>query len=143
MSTGTHPAPRRRIIGSLGSAFIHLTPIKAACLRRDDNHQSEQRGDETASQMPSATRTACRVHTMAMTEIRVPTTIGSNVRASIGRWFKRSGDAVTLGEPVVEIETGSGTIEVQATVTGVLSKRLLDDGQSVRPGDLLGTIATY
>jgi 2-oxoglutarate dehydrogenase E2 component (dihydrolipoamide succinyltransferase) len=78
-----------------------------------------------------------------MTDIRVPTTIASGVRGSIGRWFKQPGDAVTAGEPVVEIETDNTTLEVHASVTGVLSKRTLNDGQSVWPGDLLGTITTY
>ena len=80
---------------------------------------------------------------MDTTEIRVPTTIASDIRASIGRWFKQPGDAVTSGEPLVEIEADNTTLEVHAPVTGVLSKRLLDDGQSVRPGDLLGVITTY
>jgi 2-oxoglutarate dehydrogenase E2 component (dihydrolipoamide succinyltransferase) len=80
---------------------------------------------------------------MDMTDIRAPTAPAFGPRASIGRWFKRPGDGVTSGEPLVEIEADSRTLEVHASVTGVLSKRLLDDGQSVRPGDLLGIIATY
>ena len=73
------------------------------------------------------------------TEIRVPKIAGvSNL--SVGRWFKRVGDPVSIGEPVVEIDTYSMTYEIQAPVTGVLSKILVRDGGSVEPGTVLGTI---
>jgi len=74
-------------------------------------------------------------------EIRVPK-IGSSVtKASIGRWFKRIGDPVSLDEPLVEIETDGTTFEVSASATGVLSDILLKDGETVKAGNLLGTIA--
>jgi pyruvate/2-oxoglutarate dehydrogenase complex dihydrolipoamide acyltransferase (E2) component len=73
------------------------------------------------------------------TEIRVPKIAGvSNL--SVGRWFKRVGDPVSTGEPVVEIDTYSMTHEIQAPATGVLSKILVRDGGSVEPGTVLGTI---
>lgn len=61
----------------------------------------------------------------------------------VGRWFKEVGDTVTLHEPIVEIETVGTTLEVPAPATGVLSSITLTDGQSVRSGDRLGTIAEY
>jgi pyruvate/2-oxoglutarate dehydrogenase complex dihydrolipoamide acyltransferase (E2) component len=73
------------------------------------------------------------------TEIRVPKIAGvSNL--SVGRWFKRVGDPVSIGEPVVEIDTYSMTHEIRAPATGVLSKVLVRDGGSVEPGTVLGTI---
>jgi hypothetical protein len=39
------------------------------------------------------------------TEIRVPTIADAGPKLSIGRWFKRAGDPVTSGEPLVEIDT--------------------------------------
>ena len=77
------------------------------------------------------------------TEIRVPKIGASATRASIGRWFKRVGDPVSLDEPLVEIETDGTTVEVSASVTGVLSAILLTDGKAVTAGTLLGTIAEY
>ena len=64
-------------------------------------------------------------------------------KASIGRWFKRVGDPVSLNEPLVEIETDGMTIEVPAAATGVLSDILLTDGETVKAGTLLGTITEY
>ena len=49
-----------------------------------------------------------------MTEIRVPTLGESVTEATIGRWFKKAGDAVAVDEPLVELETDKVTIEVPA-----------------------------
>ena len=77
------------------------------------------------------------------TEIRVPKIGAPVTKASIGRWFKRVGDPVSLNEPLVEIETDGTTIEVPASATGVLSEIFLRDGESVKAGTLLGTITEY
>jgi 2-oxoglutarate dehydrogenase E2 component (dihydrolipoamide succinyltransferase) len=77
------------------------------------------------------------------TEIRVPKIAASATKASIGRWFKRVGDSVSLDEPLIEIETDGTTAEVTAPVTGVLSEILLTDGKTVTAGTLLGTITEY
>ncbi len=66
-----------------------------------------------------------------------------STQSYIGRWFKKVGGTVTLGEPIVEIETDGTTLEVEAPATGVLSSITLTDGQSVRSGDCLGTITEY
>ena len=77
------------------------------------------------------------------TEIRVPKIGASSTKASIGRWFKRVGDPVTVDEPLVQIETGGAIVEVTAPATGVLSDIHLTDGQTVGAGTLLGTITKY
>lgn len=76
-------------------------------------------------------------------ELRVPKITASATKASIGRWFKRVGDPVSVGEPLVEIETDGTTVEVTASATGVLSEILLRDGESVKADTLLGTIDEY
>jgi 2-oxoglutarate dehydrogenase E2 component (dihydrolipoamide succinyltransferase) len=73
-------------------------------------------------------------------EIKVPTIEGAGGRLSIGRWFKRVGDPVSIGEPVVEIDTYNLTREIQAPATGILSKVLVKDGGSVERGTVIGTI---
>ena len=73
------------------------------------------------------------------TEIKVPTIAGV-AKLSIGRWFKRVGDPVSIGEPLVEIDTYNLTHEIRAPATGILSKVLVKDGGSVEPGTMVGTI---
>src|SRR5882757_5352134 len=75
-----------------------------------------------------------------MTEIRVPTLGESVTEATIGRWFKRAGDAVAVDEPLVELETDKVTIEVPAPSAGVLGEIAAKDGETVAVGALLGQI---
>src|ERR1700722_3288854 len=75
-----------------------------------------------------------------MTEIRVPTLGESVTEATIGRWFKKAGDAVAVDEPLVELETDKVTIEVPAPSAGVLGEIAVKDGETVAVGALLGQI---
>jgi 2-oxoglutarate dehydrogenase E2 component (dihydrolipoamide succinyltransferase) len=74
------------------------------------------------------------------TEIRVPTLGESVTEATIGRWFKKAGDAVKADEPLVELETDKVTVEVPAPAAGVLEKILAKDGETVGVGAVLGSI---
>ena len=75
-----------------------------------------------------------------MTEIRVPTLGESVTEATIGRWFKKPGDAVAVDEPLVELETDKVTIEVPAPAAGTLGEIVAKDGETVAVGALLGQI---
>jgi 2-oxoglutarate dehydrogenase E2 component (dihydrolipoamide succinyltransferase) len=75
-----------------------------------------------------------------MTEIRVPTLGESVTEATIGRWFKKAGEAVAVDEPLVELETDKVTIEVPAPSAGVLGEIIARDGETVAVGALLGQI---
>jgi pyruvate/2-oxoglutarate dehydrogenase complex dihydrolipoamide acyltransferase (E2) component len=73
------------------------------------------------------------------TAIKVPTIAGA-AKLTVGRWFKRVGDPVSIDEPLVEIDTYNLTHEIRALVTGVLAKTFVKDGGSVEPGTVIGTI---
>src|SRR5205085_2990789 len=75
-----------------------------------------------------------------MTEIRVPSLGESVTEATIGKWFKKAGDAVAVDEPLVELETDKVTIEVPAPAAGVLGEIAAKDGDTVAVGALLGQI---
>ena len=75
-----------------------------------------------------------------MTEIRVPTLGESVTEATIGRWFKKAGDAVAVDEPLVELETDKVTIEVPSPTAGILGEIVAKDGETVAVGALLGQI---
>jgi 2-oxoglutarate dehydrogenase E2 component (dihydrolipoamide succinyltransferase) len=75
-----------------------------------------------------------------MAEIRVPTLGESVTEATIGKWFKRPGDAVAVDEPLVELETDKVTLEVPAPAAGVLGDIAAKDGDTVAVGALLGQI---
>src|SRR5215813_13178847 len=75
-----------------------------------------------------------------MAEIRVPTLGESVTEATIGKWFKKAGEAVKVDEPVVELETDKVTVEVPAPAAGVLSEILVKEGDTIAVGGLLGSI---
>ena len=75
-----------------------------------------------------------------MTDIRVPTLGESVTEATIGKWFKKPGDAVAVDEPLVELETDKVTIEVPAPAAGVLAEIAAQNGETVAVGALLGQI---
>jgi 2-oxoglutarate dehydrogenase E2 component (dihydrolipoamide succinyltransferase) len=75
-----------------------------------------------------------------MAEIRVPTLGESVTEATIGKWFKKPGEAVAVDEPLVELETDKVTIEVPSPAAGTLSEIAAKDGETVAVGALLGSI---
>ena len=75
-----------------------------------------------------------------MTDIRVPTLGESVSEATIGKWFKKPGDAVKADEPLCELETDKVTLEVNAPTSGVLAEITAKDGETVTPGAILGQI---
>ena len=75
------------------------------------------------------------------TEIRVPALGELITEATVGKWFKKAGDAVQADEPLVELETDKVTLEVNAPSAGVLSEIAADTGQTVAIGALLGQLS--
>src|SRR3954454_13543599 len=74
------------------------------------------------------------------TEIRVPTLGESVTEATVGKWFKKAGDAVAVDEPLLELETDKVTVEVPSPAAGVLAEIAAKDGETVGVGALLGNI---
>jgi 2-oxoglutarate dehydrogenase E2 component (dihydrolipoamide succinyltransferase) len=72
--------------------------------------------------------------------IVVPEMGESVVDARVRRWLKQAGDAVTVGEPLVELETDKVDVEVSASKSGVLASITHAEGADVKIGDQLGTI---
>ena len=75
-----------------------------------------------------------------MTDIRVPTLGESVTEATVGKWFKKPGDAVRADEVLAELETDKVTLEVNAPASGVLAEITVKEGATVTPGALLGQI---
>ena len=75
------------------------------------------------------------------TEIRVPTLGESVSEATIGKWFKKPGEAVKADEPLVELETDKVTLEVNAPAAGVLGEIVAKEGETVGVNALLGSIS--
>ncbi len=74
------------------------------------------------------------------TEILVPELGESVIEATVGEWLKQVGDAVAVGDIIVELETDKVDVEVGATTAGVLAEIRHSQGTDVSIGDVLGLI---
>ncbi len=57
------------------------------------------------------------------------------------QWFKKSGDTITKGEPLMEIETDKTTVEIEAPASGVLSNVTAQPGDVIPVGQTIALIA--
>jgi 2-oxoglutarate dehydrogenase E2 component (dihydrolipoamide succinyltransferase) len=73
-------------------------------------------------------------------EIHVPELGESVADATVGRWLKQEGEAVTSGEALVELETDKINFEVEAEQDGVLESISKSEGETVNVGEVIGTI---
>jgi 2-oxoglutarate dehydrogenase E2 component (dihydrolipoamide succinyltransferase) len=70
----------------------------------------------------------------------VPEVGESIVDARVSKWLKKEGDAVNVGDALVELETDKIDLEVAASQAGVLGKITQGDGADVKVGDVIGVI---
>ena len=73
-------------------------------------------------------------------DVIVPVLGESVVEATVSKWIKKQGDYVEVDDPIVELETDKVTLEVPASISGILENTLVSEGDTVEVGALLGTI---
>src|SRR3982074_2985655 len=64
----------------------------------------------------------------------------SIVDARVAKWLKKEGDAVNVGDALVELETDKIDLEAAAPQAGVVGKITRADGADVKVGDVIGVI---
>src|SRR3954469_25980701 len=74
-------------------------------------------------------------------ELTVPQLGESITEAVVGKWHKKVGEAVRADEPLVVLETDKVTVDVPAPAAGALLSILRKEGEKVRVGEVLGTLA--
>ncbi|MHC4222249.1 MAG: 2-oxoglutarate dehydrogenase complex dihydrolipoyllysine-residue succinyltransferase [Planctomycetota bacterium] len=75
-------------------------------------------------------------------ELKVPVLPESVTEGTLGEWHKKVGDKVAADENVVDLETDKVVLEIVATSAGILESIAFQTGDTVKNGDLLGTINT-
>ena len=73
-------------------------------------------------------------------DIIVPTLGESIVEATVSKWLRKEGDYVEIDEPIVELETDKVTLEVPASMEGLIEKIDISEGETVEVGQVLGSI---
>src|SRR6516162_9205107 len=143
---------------------LRVTRMFAAAPRCNQSCHSEERSDEESTfvvkkkQIPRSARNdrwetsplspfphlplfrpQATGESMAV-NIVVPELGKSVIEATVGRWLKKEGDPVSVGEVVVELETDKVDLEVGAERGGVLSRIERKEGEDVKIGEVLGLI---
>ena len=78
---------------------------------------------------------------MAMNILRLPDLGASTGEAEVVVWLKAVGESITVGEPVLEVQSDKANLEVAATLSGTLARVLAEEGRILKPGDPLAVIA--
>ena len=76
-----------------------------------------------------------------MQDVLVPELGESITEASVMKWLKSVGEAVSLDETLVELETDKVSVEVPAPIAGTLAEILVQNGSDVQVGGLLCRIS--
>jgi len=74
------------------------------------------------------------------TNIVVPELGESVVEARVAKWLKKAGEAVSAGDPLVELETEKIDLEVSADRAGVLTNIKHEQGADVKVGEVLAVL---
>lgn len=74
------------------------------------------------------------------TQVVMPKLSPTMEEGQLARWLKKEGDAVSMGEPLAEIDTDKATMEMQALGNGVLRKILIQEGESAPLGQVIAII---
>lgn len=79
---------------------------------------------------------------MAIVEVKVPQLSESVAEATLLEWKKKVGDAVSIDEILIEVETDKVVMEVPAPAAGVLVELVVGDGATVAAEQLIARIDT-
>lgn len=74
-------------------------------------------------------------------EIKIPSLGESINEVTISKWLKNNGDYVNIDEPIAELESEKATVELNASVAGLL-KIIIDAGNEIKIGEIAAIIDT-
>lgn len=73
-------------------------------------------------------------------EIIVPELAESTVEATVASWLKKEGEIITKGDVIIELDTDKVSLEIVAPSDGLIQSISKQEGETVKVGDILGTI---
>lgn len=79
---------------------------------------------------------------MAQVEMKMPKMGESVAEATIIKWLKKEGDRIEQDEPVLEIATDKVDSEVPSSVSGIMGRRMFNEGDVVQVGAVIALINT-
>lgn len=77
---------------------------------------------------------------MHQTEIRMPKLSPKSDQYFFGTWEKQVGEHVQKGEVLFEVESEKVISEVPSEVTGVVAEQRVDEGATVKAGEVVAVV---
>lgn len=74
------------------------------------------------------------------TVVRMPEVMANATEAVLARWVVSEGDTVAVGDPLAEVETEKALVELNAEVSGVLGRCLIEAGSTVSVGTAIAIV---
>src|SRR6185436_15509760 len=74
-------------------------------------------------------------------EVYMPALGMNQETGTLLRWLKAEGEAVTKGEPLMEVATDKTDVEIEAPVSGILRNVTAKEGDEVPVGQVIALIA--
>ncbi|MEL6966890.1 MAG: 2-oxoglutarate dehydrogenase complex dihydrolipoyllysine-residue succinyltransferase [Pseudomonadota bacterium] len=93
-----------------------------------------------ASTATAAPVTAAKGSGGEMFDVIAPSAGESVTEAEIGTWHVAVGAAVSIDDPLVELETDKAAMDVPALEAGTLAEVLAETGSVIKPGDVIARI---
>jgi pyruvate/2-oxoglutarate dehydrogenase complex dihydrolipoamide acyltransferase (E2) component len=75
-----------------------------------------------------------------VTKVNLPKSGMGIEEATLLRWLKKEGDSVHEGETLVEAETAKATVDIAASVSGILVRILVGEGETVEVNTAIALI---
>jgi len=75
-----------------------------------------------------------------VTKVLMPRLSLTMKEGTVVQWFKKEGDTINKGEPLVEVLTEKVTYDIEAPVAGILRKILALEGAEVSVAEVLGVV---
>lgn len=74
------------------------------------------------------------------TDVLMPRLSVAMKEGTVGKWYKKEGDSVEKGEPIVEVVSDKATYDLEAPASGILRKILIEAGVDVPVSTVLAVI---
>ncbi len=110
----------------IGTLLCEIDETKAKAEKKTEKPEEKKSSESGAS-------------TGEILEMKVPAVGESINEVTISNWMKKSGDIITLDEPIAEIESDKATFELTAEATGKLNI-VAQEGETLEIGALICTI---
>jgi 2-oxoglutarate dehydrogenase E2 component (dihydrolipoamide succinyltransferase) len=79
---------------------------------------------------------------MTSVSIVMPQMGQSVAEGTIVKWHKKTGDAIRVDEPLIEVESDKISFSVESPCTGTLARCLKGEGEAAAVGEIIGVIET-